>query len=86
MRQKFSGTRKEGQVNAKREFLKKHPDADVSKFRFEVRLTDDGDIDEYETYYKLSDKESYDITSDTFLNNKEWTKYLTSNEDRGFGI
>ncbi len=37
-----------GQANAKTEFLKKYPDADVSKFRFEVELTDEGDIDSYE--------------------------------------
>ncbi len=40
-----------GKANAKREFLKRYPDADVSKFRFEVKLTDEGDIDKYETYF-----------------------------------
>ena len=75
-----------GQANAKRKFLEKYPDADVSKFRFEVELTEEGDIDSYETYFKLTEKDSFDITSDTFLNNKKWTKYLTSNKDKGFGI
>ncbi len=75
-----------GQANAKRKFLEKYPDADVSKFRFEVELTEEGDIDSYETYFKLTEKDSFDITSDTFLNNKKWTKYLTSNKERGFGI
>ncbi len=75
-----------GQANAKREFLKKYPDADVSKFRFEVRLTNDGDIDKYETYFKLTERDSFDITSDTFLNNAKWMKYLKSKKDRGFGI
>ena len=51
-----------------------------------MELTDEGDIDSYETYYKLTEKDSFDITSNTFLNNKKWTKYLTSNQDRGFGI
>ncbi len=46
-----------------------------------MELTDEGDIDSYET-----EKDSFDITSDTFLNNKTWTKYLTSNKDKGFGI
>ena len=58
-----------GQDNAKRKFLEKYPDADVSKFKFEVKLTDEGDIDSY-----------------TFLNNKTWTIYLTSNKDKEFGI
>ncbi len=85
-----------GQANAKREFLKKYPYADVSKFSFQVMLTDEGDIDRYETYFKLTENDSFDITSDTFLNNKKWTKYLKSNKvkieaeakakDKGFGI
>ncbi len=81
-----------GQVNAKKKFLEKYPDADVSKFNFEVKLTDEGNIGSYETYFKLTEKDSFDITSDTFLNNKKWTKYLTSNkgkekgDDKGFGI
>ena len=75
-----------GQANAKRKFLEKYPDADVSKFRFEVELTEEGDIDSYETYFKLTENDEFDITSDTFLNNKKWTKYLTSNKERGFGI
>ncbi len=75
-----------GQANAKRKFFEKYPDADVSKFRFEVELTNEGDIDSYETYFKLTEKDSFDITSDTFLNNKKWIKYLTSNKDKGFGI
>ena len=75
-----------GQANAKRKFLEKYPDADVSKFKFEVKLTEEGDIDSYETYFKLTEKDSFDITSDTFLNNKTWKKYLTSNKERGFGI
>ncbi len=69
-----------GQANAKREFLKKYRYADVSKFKFQVMLTDEGDINRYETYFKLTGKDEFDITSDTFLNNKTWTKYLTSNK------
>ena len=38
---------KRGQANAKRKFLTKYPDADVSKFKFEVKLTDEGDVDSY---------------------------------------
>ena len=67
-----------GKANAKKKFLEKYPYADVSKFSFEVKLTDEGDIHRYETYFKLTEKDSFDITSDTFLNNKEWVKYLRS--------
>ncbi len=63
-----------GQANAKREFLKKYQYADVSKFSFQVMLTDEGDIDRYETYFKLTENDSFDITSDTFLNNKKMDK------------
>ncbi len=45
-------------------------------------LTDEGDIDRYETYFKLTENDSFDITSDTFLNNKKWIKYLTSNKKK----
>ena len=71
---------------------KEDPKTGVSKFKFEVKLTDEGDIGSYETYFKLTEKDSFDITSDTFLNNKKWTKYLTSNkkkekdDDKGFGV
>ena len=50
----------------------------ISKFWFEVKLTDEGDIDRYDTYFKLTENDMFDITSDTFLNNKEWVKYLRS--------
>ncbi len=93
-RQRCSETFGEDRLTRKRKFLEKYPDADVSKFKFQVILTDEGDIKGYETYFKLTEKDSFDITSDTFLNNKTWTKYLTSNkvkvkvskDDKGFGI
>ncbi len=59
-----------GQANAKKKFLEKYPDDDVSKFKFKVKRTDEGDINGYETYYKLTEKDSFDITSDTFLTTK----------------
>ncbi len=49
-----------------REFVKKYT------------LTDEGDIDKYETYFVLAGIDSFDITSDSFKINKAWTKYLTS--------
>ena len=57
-----------------RDFLKKYPNADIDKFRFEVAVD------------KIDDTTSYDITSDTFKNDKEWTKYLTINKKIGFRI
>ncbi len=69
----------------RRDFLKKYPDADINKFRFEVSVDQDLNV-EKNIYYKLDDTISYDITYDTFLNNKEWTKYLTVNKKVGFGI
>ena len=46
-----------GKANAKKKFIEKYPDADVNKFSFEVKLTDEGDIDKYETYFKLTEEE-----------------------------
>lgn len=62
---------KEGLEEAKRRFLAKYPSADLSKFKFTVILKDNGNIENYFTDYKISDDESYDITSDTFQSNKK---------------
>ena len=70
----------EGPKESKRRFIKKYPDADVNKFEFDVELGPTGDITEYIVSYKISDGESYDITSETFLNNKDLVKYLTINK------
>ena len=67
---------KKGEKEAKKKFLEKYPYADTSKFEFITLLDENGDIDKYEVYYKDSDISGYDITSSTFLNNKELTKYL----------
>ena len=63
----------EGPKESKRRFIKKYPDADVNKFEFDVELGPTGDITEYIVSYKISDGESYDITSETIL------------EQQGFG-
>ena len=61
----------------KKKFLEKYPYADTSKFEFTAELDDYGEkILKYVTYFKESSDSGYLITSDTFLNNKEWTKYL----------
>ena len=67
---------KEGPKEAKKRFLAKYPYANLSKFEFKVILKDNGDVDKYETYYKISDISGYDITSTTFQNNEEWKQNL----------
>ena len=52
----------------------------MSKFEFDVELKTNGDINKYVTSYKVNDEESYDITSNTLLNNKDFVKYLTINK------
>ena len=69
----------------RRGFLKKCPDTDINKFNFKVSVDQDLNV-EKTIYYKLDDTVSYGITSDTFVNNKQWTKYLTINKKVGFGI
>ena len=71
---------KEGPEEAKRRFIARYPFADVSKFEFDVELKTNGDIDKYVTSFKISDEDSYDITSSTFLNNKDFFKYPTNNK------
>ena len=74
---------KNGTEESKRRFIKKYPYANLNKFEFQVDLDKDGDIDGYTVYYKIDDVSSYDITSDTFLNNKEWMKHLYWQEPWG---
>ena len=61
-------------------FIKKCPNADLSKFIFEVDLNKDGSVNSTAIYFKNSDVLSTDITSDTFLNDKSMIKYLYSNK------
>jgi hypothetical protein len=72
-----------GSEESKRRFIKKYPYANLSKFEFQAGLDKDGNIDGYTVYYKIDDVSSYDITSDTFLNNKEWVKHLYWQEPWG---
>ena len=67
----------EGPKEAKKQFLKKYPYADLSKFDFGVLLDGSGNIKKYVTKFSLGENiGSYEITEPTFLKNKEWTKYL----------
>ena len=60
----------------KENFRRKYPNATLSKFDFEITFTKDGTVESRDIFYKVDDLTSYDITSDTFRTNLEWTKYL----------
>ena len=66
---------KKGAMEAKKEFLKKYPYADLSKFDFSVLLDGYSKIKKHVVKFNLGKNiGSYEITDPTFLNNKEWTK------------
>ena len=71
---------KKKRAEIKADFIKKYPNADLSKFDFEVDIKKDGTVGSTAIYFKNSDVLSTDITSDTFLNDKSMTKYLYSNK------
>ena len=75
----MENSRKE-KLKMKANFIKKYPNADLTKFEFVVSMKRNGDIDSTAIYFKNSDILSTDITSDTFLNDKSMTKYLYSNK------
>ena len=62
-----------------KEFFKKYPDADPNRFVFK-----DGKV-----FFKINPDKEYrlaDIEHRVFYDSPEWTKYLTSYKERGFGI
>ena len=62
-----------------KEFFKKYPDADPNRFVFK-----DGKV-----FFKINPDNEYrlaDIEYRVFQDSPDWTKYLTSYKDRGFGI
>ena len=69
---------KEERIRIRNNFIKKYPNADLSKFEFDVDHNQDDTIDSTSIYFKNSDVLSTDITSDTFLSDKSMTKYLHS--------
>ena len=58
------------QSKMRADFLKKYPNADISKFEFDVTLKRNGDVDSTAIYFKNSDILSTDIKRNTFLNGK----------------
>ena len=71
---------KKKRAEIRADFIKKYPNADLSKFDFEVHINQDGTVGSTAIYFKNSDVLSTDIKSDTFLNDKSMTKYLYSNK------
>ena len=62
-----------------KEFFKKYPDADPNRFVFK-----DGKV-----FFKINPDNEYrlaDIEHRVFQDSPDWTKYLTSYKERGFGI
>ena len=67
------------------EFKNKYPYADMSRFNFEVNISKDGSVEGVDIFFKLDDGvTSYDITSDTFKNNREWVRYLTATKPKAW--
>ena len=64
----------------KADFLKKYPNADISKFEFNAYYNQDNTLESTSIYFKNSDIFSTDIKSNTFLDDRSMTKYLYSNK------
>ena len=65
----------------RRQFLsskKKYPNANMSKFDFEVDVDLSGKVTGVVVNYKVDEDTSYDITSYGFKSNPEWVKFLFS--------
>ena len=64
----------------KKYFKKKYPYADMSKFTFEADFDKNAVFQGYHIWFKNNSFLSTDITSDTFKNDPNMTKYLTINK------
>ena len=62
----------------KKNFSEEYPSADMSKFDFQISISKDATLESSKVYYKVDDISAYDITSEAFKNNKQYTKYLYS--------
>ena len=65
------------------EFKEKYPNADMSKFDFEVDVDLSGKVTGVVVNYKVNEDTSYAITSDGFKSNPEWVKFLYSSKSTG---
>ncbi len=70
--------REESVQRLKENFQKKHPYADLSRFEFLVYIDDEIRVTQAFINFKICKGNYIDINTSTFLNNKEYTKYLTS--------
>ena len=61
-------------------FKKKYPYADMSKFYFQHDINKDGSWEKTTIYFKNNEYVSTDISSDTFKNDPQMTKYLYINK------
>ena len=59
-------------------FFRKYPSADTSKFDFQVNIAKDGTLESSDVYYNVDDISAFNIESDDFKNNQQYTKYLYS--------
>ena len=71
---------KEDVKEMEKQFLKKYPNADMSKFEFYGNFDKNGNFIDAPIYFKNNEFTSTDIRSDTFLNDKSMTKYLYSHQ------
>ena len=72
--------------NVSADFIKKYPNADLSKFDFEVHINEDGSVGSTDIYFKSSDVLGTDIKSDTFMSDKSMTEYLYSNKGHNVSL
>ena len=77
---------KKNRTEMRANFIKKYPNADLSKFDFEVNINKYGTVQSTAIYLKKSDAISTDIKSNTFLNDKSMTKYLYSNKGHNLSL
>ena len=73
----------EAREKAISDFKEKYPNADISKFDFEVDVDLSGKVTGVVVNYKVDENTSYDITSDGFKSNPEWVKFLYSSKSTG---
>ena len=59
-------------------FYKKYPLADKLKFAFQVTINKDGTLESSKVYFTVNSMSSFDVESNDFNSNPEYTKYLYS--------
>ena len=75
--EKITKLRKESVQCLKENFKKKHPYADLSRFEFFVHIDDNLKVTQGYVDFKISEGNHIGVDTKAFLNNKEYTKYLT---------